>query len=106
VDKNLFENELLNKALLRIVQLEDRIQELEEENKQLKTPECNKESQVRDILYGIDMLEEDGGWWPTSHGVAFGTNKLHEVTNLVLGLELKNAALRYDLERVSNGTSF
>lgn len=44
---------------------------------------------VRLLLCGIDRDEthHEDGWWPTSHGVEFGTKKLREVEALVRMLE-------------------
>lgn len=41
--------------------------------------------QINRILDGIDKDECDyeGGWWPTSKGVEFGTQKLKEVNGFV-----------------------
>lgn len=38
-------------------------------------------TKVREILKGIDEdnYDSDNGWWPTSTGVEFGSNKLKDL---------------------------
>jgi len=55
---------------------------------------------IREILKGIDKDETESGdgWWETSCGVAFGTNKLREVEKYVEALLARNVKLEAVLE--------
>ena len=44
-----------------------------------------KESQVRQVLAGIDLteLEDETGWWETSAGTNFGVQRLRALLDLL-----------------------
>lgn len=44
-----------------------------------------KESEVRQVLAGIDLteLEDETGWWETSAGVNFGVQRLRALLDLL-----------------------
>lgn len=53
------------------------VQQIRAEQRQAAgTPDL---SWLDELLYGIDKDESEGGWWPTSTGVAFGTDLLTEL---------------------------
>ena len=57
-----------------------------------------KESQVRQVLAGIDLteLEDETGWWETSAGTNFGVQRLRALLDL-LDLLDQGGVLVYDM---------
>lgn len=44
-------------------------------------------TKIKEILDGIDRDQADDGWWETSTGVEFGSQKLEEVLEYIEKLE-------------------